>query len=250
MRILLAEDNEINQQLGVRLLQRHGHEVTLARDGEEVCILFQGTPQAFDLILMDVQMPRMSGSEAARRIREHEREHGGRVPILALTAHYSPEKLQGCLDAGMDAGVTKPLDVAEVEATLAQLKGAAVPDAGPANARAPVLGWDAALDLVLGDEALLLKMGGLFLGRVDGMLADIADAHGRGAARDLERAVHKLKGSVGNFGAQDAVQAATQVEAAAEAVDLAAAGELLPALREAVGAVSAELRRRLKESGA
>ena len=250
MRILLAEDTEINRQLALRLLERTGHTVTLASDGEDACARYLASPDAFDLILMDLQMPRLNGVEATRRIRRHERECGGRTPILALTANATAERLAVCLAAGMDGGVSKPLDVHEVEAAVARLTGTEPAPGRAASHESPVLGWEAALELVLGDEALLRDMAGLFLGRAGEMLAEIEDTHTRGATRELQRATHKLKGSVANFGAQRAIRACGQVEAAAEAGDIATAGEHLPALRSAVEAVCTELRRRMGETGA
>ncbi len=250
MRILLAEDNEINQQLGVRLLQRQGHEVTLARDGEEALQRVIASPNGFDLVLMDMQMPIMDGVAATAAIRRHEAECGGRIPIIALTAHFGPDKLQRCLDAGMDAGVTKPIDIAELEAAMAAVVGEGSAEVPTPQEPSTVLGWDAALDLVLGDEALLCQMATLFLERSDGMLAEVEDAHQRGAAYELERAAHKLKGSVGNFGAAEAIQAAERVEDAAEAGDLAAASDLLEPLRVSIADVCSELRRRVAGAGA
>jgi len=244
MRILLAEDTEINQQLGLRLLQRFGHQVTLARDGREAVSRYLAAPSAYDLILMDLQMPLMDGMQATAAIRRHEREHGGHVPILALTAHDASSVLQRCVDGGMDGCVTKPLDVTQVESGLADARRAT----GASPPSSPVIGWDAALDLVLGDEALLCRMARLFLGQTDEMLADIAAAHRRGAAQDLERAAHRLKGSVGNFGAEEARGLAGRIEAAARAGDLHGAGTLLPPLAAAMAIVCAELEARLARS--
>ncbi len=244
MRILLAEDDELNQKLGIRLLESSGHHVTLASDGEEACGRFLASPHAFDLILMDLQMPRIGGLEAARRVRRIEREQGGRVPILALTADPDPQRLQSCLVAGMDGVVGKPLDVAAIESAVERItRGEQVQPVATANS---VLGWEAALELVLGDEALLRDMANLFLERADDRLADIADAHMREDAEALARAAHKLKGSAGNFGAQGVMDAAERIERAAEAGEPAAVAALLPALRAALEQACAELRARVE----
>lgn len=245
MRILLVEDTEINQQLGMRLLQRQGHDVTLACDGEEAVARVRAAPAAFDVILMDLVMPNMNGLEATEAIRRHEAEQGGRVPILALTAYYAPEKLQDCLDAGMDGGVTKPLDMAEVESAIARVTGDAAEQAGTGAPRS-VLGWEAALDLVLGDGELLREMAVIFLGRAEGLFAAVADAQRRGAAEPLERAAHKLKGSAGNFGARDVVALAERIEAAAEAGQPDAAAELLDPLEQALEIACDELQARVR----
>jgi CheY-like chemotaxis protein len=107
LRVLLAEDNAINQKLAVRLLEKQGHEVTVANDGlEAVAAVGNGE---FDVVLMDVQMPNMSGLEAAAAIRALERGTGKHVPIVAMTAHAMKGDEESCLKAGMDAYVSKPI---------------------------------------------------------------------------------------------------------------------------------------------
>jgi CheY-like chemotaxis protein len=114
--ILLAEDNPINQRLAVRLLEKMGHHVTVAQDGAETVAKFQSGH--FDVILMDVQMPVMSGFEATQRIRESERISGSHIPIVALTAHAISGDRERCLDAGMDDYLSKPIQIHELEAAL------------------------------------------------------------------------------------------------------------------------------------
>jgi len=107
LRILVAEDNPINQRVAARILELDGHQVTLAGDGRQAWELASSRP--FDLILMDVQMPVMSGLEAARLIRERERSRGGHIPIIALTASAMKGDRERCLEAGMDDYLSKPL---------------------------------------------------------------------------------------------------------------------------------------------
>jgi len=106
--VLLAEDNAVNQKLATRLLQKMGHQVTLAANGEEA--VRAHLTAAFDVILMDVQMPEMNGFEATARIREREKITGEHLPIIALTAHAIQGDSERCLDAGMDDYLSKPLD--------------------------------------------------------------------------------------------------------------------------------------------
>ncbi len=108
LRILLAEDNPVNQRLAMRLLERRGHRVDLASSGREAIACLE--TQRFDLILMDLQMPDMDGIEATAMIREREKEHGGRTPIVALTAHSMKGDRERCLEAGMDNYINKPID--------------------------------------------------------------------------------------------------------------------------------------------
>jgi signal transduction histidine kinase/CheY-like chemotaxis protein/signal transduction protein with GAF and PtsI domain len=106
-RILVAEDNVINQKLVVRLLEKHGYRVVVAHDGKEALAAL--TRESFDLVLMDVQMPEIGGFEATAAIRQRERETGGYVPIIALTAHAMRGDYERCLAVGMDAYVAKPI---------------------------------------------------------------------------------------------------------------------------------------------
>jgi CheY-like chemotaxis protein len=107
LRVLLAEDNVINQKLAVRLLEKQGHLVTVANDGREAVAAVQAA--AFDVVLMDVQMPNMSGLEAAAAIRSGERGTGRHLPIIAITAHAMRGDEEHCLEAGMDGYISKPI---------------------------------------------------------------------------------------------------------------------------------------------
>jgi len=112
LHILLAEDNSVNQKLASRLLEKQGHCVVTARNGREA--LEQVERHDFDLVLMDVQMPVMGGLEATAAIRHRERSTGGRLPIVAMTAHAMPNDRERCLAAGMDDYVSKPIDVKQL----------------------------------------------------------------------------------------------------------------------------------------
>jgi len=112
LRILLAEDNAVNQRLAVRLLEKEGHQVAVAANGMEAVAEWQ--QRAFDLILMDVQMPVMDGLEATLSIRRAESQSEGHIPIVALTAHVRLEDRERCLESGMDDYLSKPLRPAEL----------------------------------------------------------------------------------------------------------------------------------------
>ena len=131
LRILLAEDNPVNQRLATKLLEKRGHQVTVTATGRGAFERIQ--EETFDVVLMDVQMPDMDGLEATALIREWEKNRGSRTPIVALTAHSMKGDRDRCLAAGMDTYVTKPFDAArliEVVESTARLQ--------PQEAPAPI----------------------------------------------------------------------------------------------------------------
>jgi two-component system CheB/CheR fusion protein len=109
LRILLAEDNPVNQRLATKLLEKRGHQVTVTATGRGALERVQ--EETYDVVLMDVQMPEMDGLEATALIREWEKIRGRHTPIVALTAHSMKGDRDRCLAAGMDTYVTKPFDV-------------------------------------------------------------------------------------------------------------------------------------------
>ncbi len=119
LRVLLAEDNAVNQKLATKLLERRGHQVTVAACGRKALDIL--AREDFDVVLMDVQMPDMDGLEATRAIRESERGGDRRIPIAAMTAHTMTGDRERCLVAGMDAFITKPIDAAQFIATVEDL---------------------------------------------------------------------------------------------------------------------------------
>ncbi len=121
LQILLVEDNPINQKLATRLLEKAGHTVTLAGNGREA-LAFLGSA-TFDVVLMDVQMPEMDGLEATQEIRRQEAGSLRRLPIVALTAHALVGDRERCLEAGMDAYVSKPVQSQYLFQTLAEVLG-------------------------------------------------------------------------------------------------------------------------------
>jgi signal transduction histidine kinase/streptogramin lyase/ActR/RegA family two-component response regulator len=121
-RILVAEDNRVNELLMVRVLEKGGHQVTIARTGKDAVAAFE--EGSFDLVFMDVQMPEMDGLEATRLIRQHETAGGRHVPIIALTAHAGASDEQSCLSAGMDSYLSKPVQPARLYAAIEEMLGA------------------------------------------------------------------------------------------------------------------------------
>jgi CheY-like chemotaxis protein len=118
LRVLLVEDNAVNRLIATRLLEKLGHQVVTAENGRIAVEVVQREP--FDVVLMDVQMPEMDGIEATRTIRRWERFAGGRVPIVALTAHAMRGDEVRCLECGMDGYLTKPIDRKQLQEHLAR----------------------------------------------------------------------------------------------------------------------------------
>jgi len=228
--ILVAEDNPTNQKLVVTLLEQQGHRVVLAPDGREA--LARAAEQAFDLILMDVQMPELSGLEAAAAIRELEQGTGTRVPIVALTAHAMSGDRERCLAAGMDGYVSKPLRpdelFAAIEAVLSpsverDAARSAPPADGPASQSPP--GADALLAAFGGNGKLLAEVIDLFLADTPRIVDEARGALARHDAAALAATAHALKGSIGLFAQTGAYDAARRLESAALAGEQAAIDE-------------------------
>jgi two-component system sensor histidine kinase/response regulator len=221
-RILLAEDNAVNQKLAVRLLEKQGHAVIVAGTGKEALDLLER--QAFDVVLMDVQMPEMDGLEATARIRAREQDTGRHVPIVAMTAHAMKGDRERCLDAGMDDYVSKPVQGRELFEALTRV----LPSRPAALA---VLDTDTAWQRVGGDRELMQELAQTFLDDCPKMLARVRAAVAAGDGPALRGAAHGLKGAVGVFGATAAVTAALRLEtmgrdgALEEAADVCAALE-------------------------
>jgi two-component system, sensor histidine kinase and response regulator len=125
LRILLAEDNLVNQRLVVRLLEKLGHATLVANTGREVLTALQ--QQSVDLVLMDVQMPEMDGFEVTAAIREQERQEGGHLPIIALTAHAMKGDQERCLTAGMDDYVSKPINTQALSSAISRVLSSPTP---------------------------------------------------------------------------------------------------------------------------
>jgi CheY-like chemotaxis protein len=231
LRILLVEDNPVNQRLAHEILRRRGHAVTLASHGREALDRLDGA--GFDLVLMDVQMPEMNGLEATEAIRAAEMGSGRHLPIVAMTAHAMTGDRERCLAAGMDDYLTKPI---RAEALITHVERIAMrtDDASPTRPQSPAFSLEEALERVDHDQELLAEIAGLFLAAAPEMLETIATSVVAGDAAALGRAAHRLKGSILTFGAAEAADLALSLEQAGRENDLAGARATLPRLTEAV----------------
>ena len=221
LRILLAEDNRVNQRIAVALLEKRGHSVRVVGNGR--LALSALDEERFDAVLMDLQMPEMGGFEATRAIRERERTAGGHVAIIAMTARAMAGDREQCLAAGMDGYVAKPIRpeelVAAVENAVPGVSGDASATERPGYDvnETEVFDEGALLDLVGRDESLMREIITLFLDEAPRLLAQIRSALTDGNLFALQFAAHALKGSVANMAAVRAFGAALELETVARA---------------------------------
>ena len=256
-RVLLVEDNEINQEVASSLMERMGMSVTLAENGLNAVNACKA--RTFDIIFMDIQMPVMDGLEAARRLRAQEAEDGaGPTPIIAMTAHAMWEDREKSRDAGMDDHITKPIDTDMLARILikwvkprAQAAHAADHDTGcPAAADADagtIFDWEKGLFYVGGEEQLLVKQLKNFIRRYAHMPQTLAELSVAGQWHEANRAAHSLKGVAATLGmdALSAHAAALEQSYAANTAD----GQSLEKLRELLQRAGAEIKQNLEEKG-
>ena len=225
LRILVAEDNPVNQRLAVRLLEKHGHEPVVVGDGREALAAVEAGN--FDLVLMDVQMPNLDGLEATRILRERECRRGAvaRLPVIAMTAHAMKGDRERCLEAGCDDYVSKPIRPQDLFAAIDRRVAptgtpvpACVPE--PADLAGPIFDRAAALAGLDGDEDLLHDLAEVFLDDCPRLMAAVRDAIDSRDPSRVARAAHAVKGSVANFGAPAATDAAQRLETLGRSGDL------------------------------
>jgi len=210
-RILLAEDNLVNQRVAVGLLTRRGHVVDVANNGVEALAALEKTN--YDVVLMDIQMPEMGGIEATLAIREREAADGRHTRIVAMTAHAMAGDRERYLASGMDGYLSKPIDqrtlYAAVEMPLATA-GRTRPEPR-ATAAVPPIVWDE-LRRRLGDDDLVGEIVVLFLADLPARLAAIKAAVETRDSKALRIAAHALKGSAANMSAMPASECASALE--------------------------------------
>jgi signal transduction histidine kinase/CheY-like chemotaxis protein len=243
LRVLLAEDNPVNQRLARTLLEKQGHTVLLAHNGREA--LARAQAESFDVILMDVQMPEMDGLAATAAIREIETGTGAHVPIVGVTAHAMKGDRERCLAAGMDGYVSKPIRPAALFAAIDQVTAGLPPVAYPAEpvASGEVLDEAGLIALVSSDGRLLKELTGLFLEDGSLRLSEIRNALESGDLAALRTAAHTLKGSAGSLYGRRTADAALRIEQAAEEGNLTQAREVFPALSAEVARLQQALSR-------
>ena len=233
-RVLVAEDNEVNQKVAVRILEKLGYRVEVADDGREA--LEACARAAYDAVLMDGQMPGMDGYEATRRIRE--REAGGRrLPIIAMTASAMKGDREKCLEAGMDDYVSKPVTPEALEAVLRRWVRPPAAPAARESPEAPAAGGlldetiVSSLMSVDDDGSLMDEVVATFLKIAPVRLGAIRKA-AKGDPAQLERAAHSFLGSCGNLGCRAMADLCARLEVLGRSGSTEGAAELARALEE------------------
>ena len=240
LRILLAEDNAVNRELTTRILAKRGHTVAVAANGKLALEALE--TQAFDLVLMDVQMPEMDGFEATAAIRKREDSTGTHIPIIAMTAHAMKGDRERCLAAGMDSYISKPVKADELlKLAEAMASGATSSVEGAAEGAKEAFDREAALARVEGDESLLADLARLLLEEGPKMLATVQAAIAEKDAKQLERAAHSLKGAVSTFAAAGASDAALKLERLGRAGELEGAAHALAQMESQMDRLQAAL---------
>jgi len=248
-RVLLAEDNAVNQQVAVAMLKHLGFEVDVVCDGAEA-VRAATAATAYEAVFMDCQIPVLDGYQATAEIR---RLQGGarRTPIIAITASASAADQRRCLAAGMDGYLAKPLSLKSLTAALVpwtRLAADAPVDDGPADLVRPA---PAALDprvvarlQRLGDAAgedLLARLAVLFLADADGRVVAMRQALATGDSASVVMAAHTLSGASANLGASDLARLCAALATGSAAGDLADGGLLLDEVDEELGRVRSAL---------
>ena len=220
MSILLAEDNAVNQKLAIRLLEKRGHQVTLAHNGKEALDHLERA--VFDLVLMDVQMPEMDGLEATAALRATEQGTGRHQTVVAMTALAMKGDRERCMAAGMDDYLSKPIRPQDLDSVLdshmatmsGPLTALTVPPA-PSPLNEVEL-----MDRIDGDMELLAELAELFRRDLPTQLSNIHEAVGQGDCATMRGIAHGLKGALGNLSAKAAARLAASLEEMGKQGDL------------------------------
>jgi CheY-like chemotaxis protein len=226
LKILLVEDSYPNQVLAKGLLGKRGHSVTVANNGQEAIDLLK--EQAFDLVLMDVQMPVMDGFEATRAIRQLDardklhRQSRTPIPILAMTAHAMKGDRERCLECGMNGYLSKPIRTTELDAALGEIFGTTkVEQNNDASAEQKTIDWPEALKSVDSDVELLKTVASSLLIEAKEQQSLLQTAIRSNDAASVNRVGHLLKGALGTLGATTCQRLAERLEMMGHQGDLA-----------------------------
>jgi two-component system sensor histidine kinase/response regulator len=248
LRILLAEDNEINQKMALKLLGNEGHTVVLANNGQEAVEHFH--TDRFDLVLMDVQMPVMDGFEATDAIRNSQLETRD-VPIIAMTAHALKGDRERCIEAGMDDYLSKPINPDDLAKALDRWSqedrktssGGPKSDEGEDSQgkprhEIPPLNIETALERVLGDKEFLLELLEDFTARAPEWIKTMGSLLEKRDTETLTREAHTLKGAAANLSADRIAGFALRLEEMGRSGDLSGGIQVLGELKSELESIN------------
>ncbi len=223
LKILLADDSIVNQKVVGGLLKKLGDKITFVVNGRQAVDAVQR--ENFDLILMDVQMPIMDGTDATREIRQWEKSRNCHIPIIAMTADAMKGDRENCLNAGMDHYLTKPIEAEKFFSILDSYRqsvssGSHSTSAAKPSMRSPadapqsgdVLNLSVARDQIAGGEDGVREIAAIVLEECENLIKEMRQALAKGDAKRLQRASHTLKGSASVFDARRVVETALRVE--------------------------------------
>ena len=251
VKILVAEDNLVNQKVAVCMLEKLGHTALVANDGLEAVEKWR--TGEFSLIFMDCQMPEMSGYEATEEIRRLE-QGGGHTPIVALTAHAMKGDRQRCLDSGMDDYLSKPVSLDQLRVCVDRWLALQVEEeeAGfdeRCDTLSDVIDWNAILRSVGNDEEILREILEIYVDDTPRQLEGLTRSLEEGDAETACRHAHTIKGSSANVGAHLCRGIALELEQQARAGDLSTAPQLLKTLQTQFGLVKNAIAELAKKDG-
>ncbi|NUP90298.1 MAG: PAS domain-containing protein [Candidatus Sumerlaeia bacterium] len=246
VRVLLAEDNAVNQRVALRILERLGCQADAVGDGREALAALEA--KRYDVLLTDIQMPEMDGYELTRAIRRRE-ANGVHLPIIAMTANAMKGDRELCLAAGMDEYVSKPVRTTDLANALNRClsRSDAEPGDEPDDACGETVATAGPVDLTslrhtaAGDEGFVREMIELYLGQTAEEITEIEDAVATGRDDALAKVAHTLKGASASFGAHAMSQLAREVEMAAKAHSLDEAQTLLGRIHAEFESIRAQL---------
>jgi signal transduction histidine kinase/DNA-binding response OmpR family regulator len=246
LNVLLADDNQVNQLTAKTMLERLGHEVTIANNGVEAIELFK--QREYDLIFMDVQMPEMDGLTATAEIRKLEQEAGGHIPIVAMTAHAMAGDKEKCLDAGMDSYVSKPIRRKELKQVITEIynkylkANAESATEEESETMSEILDAAELLEECENDKEYLKTMVDMFERDTSERMPKLKDAVQSGDSEVIASEAHAMKGGVGNFFAKESFEVAAELEAKGRSQSLEGAHELLTRLEQEIEKLLAKLK--------
>ncbi|MGZ9216839.1 MAG: response regulator [Candidatus Binatia bacterium] len=247
LRILVADDNHINQKVTASLLQNQGHRADVVSNGNEAVQAYKLVP--YEIVLLDLQMPEMDGYEAGRQIRSLQRERGRHCAIVAVTAHAMAGFKEQCIAAGFDDYISKPILPRElkrviVRAAAKSFTEAAVIEPTARHARLEAIDIMDALARVEGNRELLDEIAKMFLDEYPRLLEEIRQALSAANCKTLTGAVHTLGSSAGQVGAGHALAIARAIEELGSHNDLASVSPALAELEAELSLVRSALNER------